>query len=139
MYHIRMERPIEKVLFADDHTSLLELYREEFSEDGYEAILARDEEQALVKFREESPHVVVLDIDMPGMDVIEVVRMMLNENPDVSIILHTACPQHKSNSFTEEALAYVSKSSDLTELKQRVREILDKGKRPGRIPCNRLE
>ncbi len=89
-----------------------------------------------MKFKEESPHVVVVDIRMPGMDVMEVVRMMLKENPDVSIILHTAYPHYKCNSFTEGSVAYLPKSSDLTKLKQKVREILEKGKKPGRIPPN---
>jgi len=69
---------------------------------------------------------------MPGMDVMEVVRMMLKENPDVSIILNTAYPHYKCNSFTEGAVAYVPKSSDLTKLKQKVREILDRRKKPWR-------
>ncbi len=123
---IQKVRTVEKILFTDDDLSLLQLYQEEFSEEGYEVILARDGEQALVKFKEEFPHVVIMDIRMPGMDVMEVVRMMLKENPDVSIILNTAYSHYKCNSFAEGAVVYVPKSSDLTKLKQKVREMLDK-------------
>ncbi|MDI6754050.1 MAG: response regulator, partial [Thermodesulfobacteriota bacterium] len=59
---------MEKILCVDDDLSLLRLYQEELSEEGYKVILAKDGQEALAKFSKEKPQVVILDIRMPVMD-----------------------------------------------------------------------
>ena len=121
---------MEKVLCVDDDLSLLRLYQDELSEDGYKVILAKDGKEALKKFEKESPHVVVMDIRMPTMDGIETLTAMLGKDRQVPVILNTAYPQYRENFMTWGAEAYVIKSSDLTELKKKIREVLDKRKKP---------
>jgi DNA-binding response OmpR family regulator len=120
---------MEKVLCVDDDLSLLRLYQEELTEEGYKVILAKDGKEALKKFEKESPNVVVMDIRMPLMDGIETLTAMLGKDRQVPVILNTAYPQYRENFMTWGAEAYVIKSSDLTELKQKIREVLDKRKR----------
>ena len=120
---------MEKVLCVDDDLSLLRLYQEELTEDGYKVILAKDGKEALKKFEKESPHVVVMDIRMPVMDGIETLTAMLGKDRQVPVILNTAYPQYRENFMTWGAEAYVIKSSDLTELKQKIREVLDRRKK----------
>jgi DNA-binding response OmpR family regulator len=120
---------MEKVLFVDDDLSLLRLYQEELMEDGYKVILAKDGKEALRKFEKESPDVVVMDIRMPVMDGIETLTAMLGKDRQVPVILNTAYPQYRENFMTWGAEAYVIKSSDLTELKQKIREVLDRRKK----------
>jgi len=121
---------MEKVLCVDDDHSLLRLYQEELTEEGYKVILAKDGKEALKKFEKESPNVVVMDIRMPLMDGIETLTTMLGKDRQVPVILNTAYPQYRENFMTWGAEAYVIKSSDLTELKQKIREVLDKRKKP---------
>jgi len=121
---------MEKVLCVDDDLSLLRLYQEELTEDGYKVILAKDGKEALKKFEKESPSVVVMDIRMPVMDGIETLTAMLGKDRQVPVILNTAYPQYRENFMTWGAEAYVIKSSDLTELKQKIREVLDRRKKP---------
>ncbi len=123
---------MEKVLCVDDDLSLLELYRDEFSEEGYQVILARDGKEALSKFEKEKPHVVVMDIRMPVMDGIEALTAMLGKNLQAAIILNTAYPQYRANFMTWGADAYMLKSSDLTELKAKIREVLGKRRKAGK-------
>src|SRR5208283_4470334 len=120
---------MEKVLCVDDDLSLLRLYQEELTEDGYKIILAKDGKEALQKFEKESPNVVVMDIRMPVMDGIETLTAMLGKDRQVPVILNTAYPQYRENFMTWGAEAYVIKSSDLTELKQKIREVLDRRKK----------
>ena len=120
---------MEKVLCVDDDLSLLRLYQEELTEEGYKIILARDGKEALKKFEKESPNVVVMDIRMPVMDGIETLTAMLGKDRQVPVILNTAYPQYRENFMTWGAEAYVIKSSDLTELKQKIREVLDRRKK----------
>src|SRR4030043_1088225 len=121
---------MEKVLCVDDDLSLLRLYQDELSEEGYKVILAKDGKEALAKFEKENPQVVVMDIRMPVMDGIETLTVMLGKDRQIPVILNTAYPQYRENFMTWGAAAYVLKSSDLTELKKKIREILDKRKKP---------
>jgi two-component system, response regulator, stage 0 sporulation protein F len=127
----RKEVAVEKVLCIDDDLSLLRLYQEELAEEGYKVVLARDGKEGLAKFEKEKPHVVVMDIRMPVMDGIETLTAMLGKDRQVPVILNTAYPQYKENFMTWGAEAYVVKSSDLTELKQKIRDILDRRKKMG--------
>ena len=121
---------MEKVLCVDDDYSLLRLYQDELTEEGYKVILAKDGKEALKKFEKESPHVVVMDIRMPVMDGIETFTSMLGKDRQIPVILNTAYPQYRENFITWGAAAYVVKSSDLTELKQKIREALEKRRKP---------
>ncbi len=120
---------MEKVLCVDDDLSLLRLYQDELSEEGYKVILAKDGKEALGKFEKEKPQVVVMDIRMPVMDGIEALTAIMGKDRQIPVILNTAYPQYRENFMTWGAEAYVIKSSDLTELKQKIREILDKRKK----------
>lgn len=119
----------ETILWVDDDRSLLDLYQLELSEEGYQVIMAKDGKEALGKFAEESPDLVVMDICMPAKNGIETLAAMLRKKRHIPVILNTAFPQYRENFMTWGAEAYVLKSSDLTELKQKVREILSKEKR----------
>lgn len=123
---------MEKVLCVDDDLSLLRLYQEELTEEGYRVVLAKDGKEALKKFEKESPNVVVMDIRMPMMDGIETLTAMLGKDRMVPVILNTAYPQYRENFMTWGAEAYVIKSSDLTELKKKIREALDRRKKAGK-------
>ena len=117
-----------KILCVDDDLTLLNLYKIELSEEGYKVILAKDGKEALLKFEKEKPQVVIMDIRMPVMEGIETLTAMLGKNRQISVILNTAFSQYKENFMTWGAEAYVLKSSDLTELKQKIRQILDRRK-----------
>jgi DNA-binding response OmpR family regulator len=54
---------------------------------------------------------------------------MLGKDRQAPVILNTAYPQYKENFMTWGADAYVLKSSDLTELKQKTRAVLERRKR----------
>jgi DNA-binding response OmpR family regulator len=123
---------MEKVLCVDDDLTLLNLYKIELSEEGYKVILAKDGKEALLKFEKEKPQVVIMDIRMPVMDGIETLTAMLEKDRQIPVILNTAFPQYKENFMTWGAEAYVLKSSDLTELKQKIREVLDRRKKQAR-------
>jgi DNA-binding response OmpR family regulator len=121
---------METILCVDDDSRLLSLYQEELSEEGYKVILAKDGREAVSKFIEEKPQVIVLDIRMPKMDGIETLTAMLAKDRQVHVILHTSYPQYKENFMTWGADAYVMKSSDLSELKRKIREALEKRRKP---------
>ncbi len=124
----RIEGLMNKILCVDDEPALLRVYKEELSEEGYEVILAQDGKEALALLSEENAHVVILDIRMPQMDGLEALVALLGKNRTIPVILHTAYPEYKENLITWGAEAFVMKSDDLSELKQTIREILDRKK-----------
>jgi CheY-like chemotaxis protein len=117
---------MEKVLCVDNNLSLLCLYHDELTDEGYRVILAEDGKDALTKFEKESPDVVIMDIRLPAMDGIQTLTAMLGKDRHTPVILNTAYPQYRENFITWGAEAYVIKSSDLTELKQKIKEALEK-------------
>ena len=119
---------MNKILCVDDEPALLRVYKDELSEEGYEVILAQDGKEALALLSKENPHVVILDIRMPQMDGLEALVALLGKNRTIPVILHTAYPEYKENLITWGAEAFVVKSDDLSELKQTIREILDRKK-----------
>ncbi len=121
---------MEKIMCVDDDLSLLRLYQEELTEEGYKVILARDGKEAMVKFAKENPDLVIMDIRMPNMDGIEALTAMLGKNRQIPVILNTAYPQYRENFMTWGAEAYIIKSSDLSELKNTIKEVLARRKKP---------
>ena len=113
-----------RILIVDDEENLRILYKKELLKDGYIVELAASGEEALKKFEEEPPDLVVLDIKMPGMDGMEVMSKILSLDNKMPIVLNTAYASYQDNFTTWAADAYVVKSSDLTELRERVKIIL---------------
>lgn len=118
-----------RVLLVEDEKNQRLLFQQELEEEGYEVVTAGDGREALRLFEAQRPDVVVLDISMPGMDGIETLGHVLSRDNSVPVILHTAYSSFKDNFMTWSADAYVVKSADLTELKERLREVL--ASRPG--------
>ncbi len=115
---------MKKILFVDSSESLLNLYYEEFSEEGYEVILALNGQEGLKRFEEESPDLTILDLNLPKMSGIEMIHGILGKNRRAQVIINTAHPHYLENLLTPGSEAAIIKSSDLTELKQKIREIL---------------
>jgi len=117
---------MKKILCVDDDPSLLYLYQVELCDEGYEGILAEDGKQAMEKFEEEKPQAIIMDIRMPAMDGIEAMNAILGRDRQIPVILNTAFPEYKQNYMTWGAEAYIIKSCDLSELKHKIREVLEK-------------
>lgn len=114
----------KRILLVDDEEGIQLLYREEFEEEGYEVISAYTGEEALQKFSQDSPDLVILDINMPGMNGIEVLRRMKEVNPNLPVILNSAYQEYKQDFGSWASEDYIVKSSNLVELKNAVRKHL---------------
>ena len=111
----------KRILLVDDEEAIQLLYREEFEDEGYLVESARNGEEALAKFQVQPPDLVILDINMPGMNGIEVLRQMKDARADLPVILSSAYQEYKQDFSTWASDAYVVKSANLDELKAVVR------------------
>ncbi|MDA8085660.1 MAG: response regulator [Nitrospiraceae bacterium] len=114
-----------KVLIVDDDEHILRLYKEELEEEGYEIVIAKTGAQALEVFQRENPDLVTLDILIPDMDGITLLRKMKEMRPRVPIIMSTAY-DYRDDFAVWASEAYIVKSADLTELKGKIKELLSK-------------
>jgi two-component system, response regulator, stage 0 sporulation protein F len=115
---------MKRILVVDDDEAIRTLLKEELEEEGYEVIVASNARDALKLVEQEALDLVVLDIRMPGMDGLEALPRVLGLKPGLPVILNTAYAQYKESFMSWAADAYVVKSSDLGELKEKVRELI---------------
>jgi len=115
---------MKTVLIVDDETNLRILYKKELKEEGYNVIAAESGEEALEKLKTKKVDLVVLDIKMQGMDGIQTLREILTKDRNVKVILNSAYSTYKSDFSTWSADAYIIKSSNLDELKIKIKELL---------------
>ncbi|XCN71215.1 MAG: response regulator [Candidatus Electrothrix aestuarii] len=115
----------KKVLLVDDEESILLLYSEEIEEEGFAVEVAHNGDQALERFKASQPDLVILDINMPGMNGIEVLRQMKAINADLPIILSSAYPEYKEDFGAWASDEYIVKSANTDELKAAVHKYLD--------------
>jgi DNA-binding response OmpR family regulator len=118
---------MKKVLVVDDEESIRELYRADLTDEGYEVELAADGRKALLGLDSFRPDLVTLDIKLPDIDGIEVLRRIREKNATVPVVLLTAFGEFRQDFNTWASDAYIVKSHDTTELKETVRRLLGVG------------
>ncbi len=114
------------ILLVEDDKNQRLLYEQELKLEGYEIVTAADGEEGLRKVQEQPPDMIIMDINMPKMTGIEAMGMILSKYKNIPIIINTAYSSYKDNFMSWAADAYVVKSSDLIELKNKIKEIITK-------------
>jgi DNA-binding response OmpR family regulator len=112
-----------KILVVDDDLHIQRLYKEEFEEEGYEVVIASNGKEAIELFDSEVPDLVTLDILLPDIDGIRLLRHMKEIMPRVPIIMSTAY-DYKDDFAVWVSDAYIIKSSDIDELKYTIKKLL---------------
>jgi DNA-binding response OmpR family regulator len=114
-----------KVLIVDDEPHLRLLYETELRRAGFDTMTASNAAQGLEFVDTMQPDLVILDIRMAGMDGIEALQRILERNNSIPVVLNTAFSSYRDNYLTWAADAYVTKSSDVTELVSTVKHLLE--------------
>lgn len=79
-----------KILIVDDEVEMGRLLAEYLTEQGYHAVTAHSGIEALAKLDLEAPEAILLDVRMPGMDGVEVLRRIRSFNAQVGILMLSA-------------------------------------------------
>ncbi|HEX7548498.1 MAG TPA: response regulator [Candidatus Methylomirabilis sp.] len=111
---------MRKVLVVDDEPQAVELLEEFLTAKGYAVVGASGGEEALRRLKEEQPHMMLLDIRMPVMDGLEVLRRAREIDREVGIVMVTAVNEE---SMGREALRmgaydYITKPLDFDYLER---------------------
>ena len=115
----------KSVLVVDDDPVLREMVAFNLRREGYESIIAADGMQAINAIRRGEPSAIVLDLMMPGMDGLEVCRLVRRES-DVPILILTAREEELDKVLALEIGAddYMTKPFSMRELLARVKALL---------------
>jgi DNA-binding response OmpR family regulator len=114
-----------KILVVDDDLVIRGFLRELLVEEGYEVILASNGEEAIDLAEIENPEVILLDINMPGIDGIEVCKRLKaqEETRYIPIIIVTALDDRGFIAYLEGADDFVTKPFNPVELTFRIRSM----------------
>ncbi len=117
--------PGKKVLVVDDDIKTVELVKLYLNRDGYRVITAYDGNEALKLARDGHPDLIVLDLMLPGINGLEICRILRRES-DVPIIMLTALTtdDDRLTGLDLGADDYVTKPFSPRELAARVRAVL---------------
>lgn len=114
-----------KILVVDDEPEIVRLVRAYLERAGFAVVTASEGREALAVFRHEHPNLIVLDLNLPGMDGLDVCRAMRHDS-DIPIIMLTARLEETDRLIGLELGAddYVVKPFSPREIVARVRAVL---------------
>ncbi|HZV46735.1 MAG TPA: response regulator [Thermodesulfovibrionales bacterium] len=118
-----MEQKDIKVLIVDDEVALANTLAQRLQMRDLKVGTAYDGEQALAKLKIDKPDVIILDMRMPGMHGMEVLREIKKVSPDIQVIVLTG---HGTDKDEEEAkrlggFDFLKKPADIETLARKIK------------------
>jgi DNA-binding response OmpR family regulator len=122
----------ERILLIDDEPSLQLTVGDQLRMEGYEVISANTGEEALQRIRQTPPHLIILDISMPGMSGLTLLKKLSDPDgqPRYPILVFTARANMEPFFNTMNVEGFLAKTSDPTILASEVKRILRKHQKP---------
>jgi DNA-binding NtrC family response regulator len=114
------------ILIIDDDTAILDSCSQVLKKEGYAVKGARDGNEGLKLFKEEFFHIVLLDLKLPGLDGMEILSRIKEENPSTHVIIITgyATVESAVEAMKRGAFNYLSKPFSPEELRIVTRKAL---------------
>ncbi|WP_309252404.1 response regulator [Paenibacillus spongiae] len=109
----------KKVLIVDDQNGIRVLLMEVFSSEGYVTFQASNGKSALEIVKSEAPDLVLLDMKIPGMDGLEILKHVKAINKDIKVIMMTAYGELDmiKEATDHGALMHFTKPFDIDEMR----------------------
>lgn len=116
------------ILASDGNENIRLLLEAELSLEGYKVVLASTGEETLKKIRETTPDLLVLDLRMPDMYDLKILKTIRQENKDLPIILCTVYKRAQDNSTigASGVAGYFIKPLGINHLKVLIKKSLKK-------------
>ena len=122
-----LEMP-SKLLLVDDERKFVQTLSERLRLREIGSVIAYDGESALDMIKEEEPDVMILDLKMPGIDGIEVLKKVKQTNPQIEVIILTGQGSEADKKLCMElgAFAYLEKPVDVNVLSETIQRANEK-------------
>jgi two-component system, response regulator, stage 0 sporulation protein F len=116
----------EKILIVDDQFGIRILLNEVFQKEGYQTFQAANGIQALDILTKHNPDLVLLDMKIPGMDGIEILKRMKVIDTDIRVIIMTAYGELDMIQQAKDlgAITHFAKPFDIDDIRSAVRKHL---------------
>ena len=110
-------RPQPRILVVDDEPHVVQIFQDLLAQRGYEVVSSTNGDDAILKVTNESFDLVLTDINLPGVDGLEVVRAAKAADKDTCVILITgyASTTTAIDALRQGAYDYITKPFDLWE------------------------
>ena len=117
-----------KVLLVDDEREFVQTLSERLLMREMGSAVAYDGESALSMIREDEPEVMILDLKMPGIDGIEVLRRVKQTRPEIEVIILTGhgSEEDRATCLKLGAFAYLQKPVDIDRLTETLKQANEK-------------
>jgi two-component system, response regulator, stage 0 sporulation protein F len=114
----------EKILIVDDQFGIRILLNEVFQKEGYQTFQAANGVQALEIVKKHDPDLVLLDMKIPGMDGIEILKRMKVIDPEIRVIIMTAYGELDMIQEAKDlgAITHFAKPFDIDDIRAAVRK-----------------
>lgn len=114
----------KSILIVEGETKLRKLYQEGLQAVGYRVESAASGSKALEKLHQHPADVIVMDLVLPDGTGFEHLYNFLQVSEESKVVINTSHPEFKADFHSWSADAYLSKSSDITELRNTINGIL---------------
>lgn len=119
-----------KIIIADDNPNIRQTLKDILMEKGYSVETVKNGYELLAYLKEKSPHIVVLDLIMPGKDGIAIFATIKCISPNAKIIIYTGFQKYKNSVYARKADRFLLKSGNPKMLVQSIADLAgDKIKR----------
>ncbi|MFC2130397.1 response regulator [Bacteroidota bacterium] len=114
----------KKILLVDDEVEFVQTLSERLETRKMPASIAYNGEEALLTIEKDEPEVMVLDLKMPGIGGLDVLKKVKSEHPDTEVIILTGHGSEKEKDIAMElgAFAYLEKPIDITVLSETMKQ-----------------
>jgi two-component system cell cycle response regulator DivK len=120
-----------RILVVEDNPKNMKLVRDVLEFSGYEVIEATTGEEGVRLAQSERPHLILMDLQLPGIDGAEALRRIRvgPDGQDVPVVAVTAfaMDEDRTRAFDSGFDGYVEKPISVTRFRQQVRDFLDRG------------
>lgn len=114
-----------KILVVDDETTMLETLSGFFSSRGYQLMTAASAEAALKLMKDEQPALALIDIKLPGMNGLELLKLVKRDYPGVKTFVITSFDEENKKAAEDIGIdAFFAKPIGLDALKKKVIQVL---------------
>ena len=121
-----MENFTKRILVVDDDQGILDSF-EVLLGDRYDLVKAENGYEALRILERDPPQLIFLDIKMPGLDGIDILRKLKKDQKNVEVVIITATDQEKTEEEAKSlgVIDYLKKPLDIFELERITSQVLN--------------
>jgi len=126
---IAFPEPHHRIMLVDDEREFVQTLSERLMTRHIPTMVTYSGEAALEQVRERTPEIMILDLKMPGIDGIEVLKRVKKEHPEVEVIILTGrgTDADRDACMALGAFAYLEKPVDIEKLSEKIRQIYQMG------------